>query len=270
MVHMDIPYELDDSLASPSFRFKSIWEVRADESYHVVQPRGFGIPGIFVTFDGRGTVTLPDRSHSLEAGTYMIVPAGLPCSYQCADGDWKFYFLYFDPLDLALRLKLPTDRPAATGQMPEAVRLCRRLIDSLIVQPLGYEITVQLYAQELLLLFAREQDASSRNRHPELDDILFRMHQNIGRSVPIGELVRQSGLSRTVFFAHFRSRTGMTPSRYMQELKLASAKAALETTNSSVKEIAAALDFYDEFHFSKLFKARYGLSPRAYRQSQYF
>ncbi|WP_269432460.1 helix-turn-helix domain-containing protein [Gordoniibacillus kamchatkensis] len=65
----------------------------------------------------------------------------------------------------------------------------------------------------------------------------------------------------------FRSRTGMSPSRYMQGLKLDSAKAALETTRLSVKEIAAALHFYDEFHFSKLFKQRYGISPREYRRN---
>lgn len=149
--------------------------------------------------------------------------------------------------------------------MPDAVRLCERLIDRLIIQPRGYGYSARLLAQELLLLFAEEDGGDARHRHPELDDILYLMHRDIGESVPMDVYVRGSGLSRTVFFSRFRGRTGLSPGQYVQELKLASAKATLETTPSSVKEIAAALGFYDEFHFSKLFKQRFGRSPRAYR-----
>jgi AraC-like DNA-binding protein len=267
MDYMNIPYVLDDRMEITDFRFKSIWNVQVDDAYQVVNPNGFEFPGIFVTFEGAGTFVIEDREYSLSTGTYMIAPGGIPCSYCCKGGDWKFYFIHFDPLDLAIELELPVGVPSATAQMSEAVRLCKRMIDSLIIQPRGCGITVRLYAQELLLLFARERDDESRNRYPELDDMLYWMHQNIAQSTPVDELVRQSGMSRTVFFSRFRARTGMSPSRYMQGLKLDSAKAALETTRLSVKEIAAALHFYDEFHFSKLFKQRYGISPREYRRN---
>ncbi|WJH36886.1 AraC family transcriptional regulator [Paenibacillus sp. CC-CFT747] len=267
MVFMNIPYVLDDRMEASDFRFKSIWEVQANDAYQVVNPNGFEFPGIFVTYEGTGTVAVEDRGYSLCTGTYMIVPAGVPCSYRCIGGNWKFYFIHFDPLALVMELELPVGVPSATAQLSDAARLCKRMIDSLIVQPRGCGITVRLHAQELLLLFARERDDNNRNRYPELDDILFWMHQNITQSPPIDVLVRQSGMSRSVFFARFRARTGMSPNRYMQGLKLDSAKAALETTRLSVKEIAAALHFYDEFHFSKLFKQRYGVSPRTYRRN---
>lgn len=263
---MNIPYLLDDGFAIPAFRFRSIWKVQANDSYQVTNAQGFEWPGIFVTYEGKGVLKLADASSDLHAGTYIIVPNSVPCVYQCLDGDWRFYFLHFDPLDMPHQLEMPTGKPVTTANMPEAIRLCERLIDSLIVRPVGYGISVHLCAQELLLLLAREQAAYGQSRHPELDDILYYMHQHIGRPVPIDAFVRQSGLSRTVFYARFRDRTGMSPNRYMQELKLSSAKASLETTSLSIKEIAASLQFYDEFHFSKLFKQRYGASPRDYRQ----
>jgi AraC-like DNA-binding protein len=43
------------------------------------------------------------------------------------------------------------------------------------------------------------------------------------------------------------------------------AAARLRVDDSPLKEIAAELGFCDEFHFSKLFKRRTGLSPSAYR-----
>ncbi|MBM7563118.1 AraC family transcriptional regulator [Paenibacillus sacheonensis] len=264
---MNIPYEQDPNFSNAAFRFRSIWKVVANEAYQVSNSMGFEYPGIFVTYEGKGQFSSSGGTHDLDAGTYIIVPRRLPCSYRCAEGDWKFYFFHFDPMDMASELDLAVGQPAFTANMTEAIRLCERLIDSLILQPIGYAYTAQLAAQELLLLLARERSANGQNRHPELDDILFQMHKHIGQPVPIDDFVRRSGLSRTVFFARFRARTGMSPSRYMQELKLSSAKAALETTNAALKEIASALQFYDEFHFSKLFKQRYGMAPRAYRQS---
>ncbi|SFI36860.1 AraC-like ligand binding domain-containing protein [Paenibacillus sp. UNC496MF] len=268
MAYMNIPYGLDDPFDLPDFRFKMIWKVHADDGYQAAQPKGFPYPGIFVTFEGGGRFESGGVSRGLEAGTYMIVRPGEPCAYRCEGGDWKFYFLHFDPLDMALQLELAVGEPATTAKLPEASLLCERLIDCLIVHPVGYGFTAQHAAQELLLVLAREQAANAESRHPELDGILFRMHQRIGEPPPIDDFVRRSGLSRTAFFARFRARTGMSPARYMQELRLASAKAALETTNAAVKEIAAALGFYDEFHFSKLFKQRYGAAPRDYRRGR--
>ncbi|MFB9751999.1 AraC family transcriptional regulator [Paenibacillus hodogayensis] len=266
MVYMDIPYELDDGVALPTFRFKSIWKVHANDTYQVSKPHGFKYTGIFVTFEGEGSLKLLDQTFGLETGTYIIVPPSIPSAYSCVDGDWKFYFILFDPMEIVSHLDLSVGQPVTTAKMPDAVRLCERLIDNLIISPKGFGLTAQLSAQELLLHFAKEKFAYAQSRHPELDDILFQMHRQIGHPMPIDDLVRQSGLSRTVFFARFRSRTGMTPSRYIQQLKLATAKVALETTNASVKEIAGALQFYDEFHFSKLFKTRYGMAPSTYRQ----
>jgi AraC-like DNA-binding protein len=266
MAYMDIPYELDEELPAPPCRFKSIWKVQANNSYHVAKPSGFAIPGIFITYEGKGSIVLAGVRHDLDMGTFLIAPPDIPASYRCVDDDWKFYYAEFDTLGMALQLELPVGEPASTAKTPEAIRLSEQLIDSLIMKTIGHHYWSHLVIQELLLLLAGERQSRMASRHPELDDILYHMHKNIGQDIPIDKWVQQSRVSRTVFFARFRERTGMSPSRYMQELKLASAKTTLETTSMSVKEIAASLRFYDEFHFSKLFKQRYGVAPRTYRK----
>ncbi|WP_201008587.1 helix-turn-helix domain-containing protein [Paenibacillus glycanilyticus] len=270
MSFMNIPYELEEHPLPPPCKFRLIWKVQADNAYQVTKPAGFSFPGLFATWEGKGVITLGSEQHELDAGTYIIVPPDISTAYRCLNGNWKFYFLEFDSLDMALGLNLPVGIPVSTAKMAEAARMNERLINNLIMKPAGYAYDSHLAMQELLLLFARERNADRSGRHPELDDILYRMHQTIGQPFPTEEWIRQSGLSRTAFFTRFRERTGMSPNQYMQELKLAAAKTSLETTQASVKEIAAALQFYDEFHFSKLFKKRYGLSPRAYRQGASF
>ncbi len=268
MTYMDIPYALDPQRAWPECRFMLIWKVQANDAYHAVQEQGFRNPGLFVTFEGQGRLSREGKREQLHAGTYRFVERMVPCTYQCVGGDWKFYYIEFSGLEMARELGLTIDRTVTTARMAEAVKLCKQMVDCLIMQPVGYAYTTQSALHELILLFAHELAAAQGVRHPELDEIVYQMHMGIGRPFLIDDLIRQSGLSRTGFFSRFREMTGMSPSRYMQELKLASAKASLETTRLTVKEIASSLHFYDEFHFSKMFKQRYGMSPSAYRRKK--
>ncbi|MCF2938503.1 AraC family transcriptional regulator [Paenibacillus alkaliterrae] len=263
---MDIPYGLGEKSVVPLCKFISIWKVQANDAYQVSKGEGFNAPGLFITYKGKGTLSQSTDRHELHAGTYFFVQEAVPSTYRCQNDDWKFYFLDFSSLDMARFLQLPVCEVVSTGKLAEAIQLCERMIDNLIAQPTGYAYSANILLQEVLLLFAREQTVADNFRHTELNKILIYMHKNIDKPFRAEELVQKSGLSRTSFFTRFRSITGLSPSSYMLKLKLESAKASLETTNLSVKEIASGLHFYDEFHFSKLFKRSYGLSPSAFRR----
>ncbi|OBZ17639.1 AraC family transcriptional regulator [Bacillus sp. FJAT-26390] len=265
MSYMNIPYGLEGK-SIPPCHFNSIWKVQANDAYQVTKGEGFAAPGLFITYNGKGTLTqLTDRIE-LNAGSYFFVQEAVASTYRCQNDDWKFYFLDFSSLEIAHFLQLPVGEVLSTDKMTEAIQLCERMIDNLIAQPTGYAYTANILLQEILLLFARELSIEDTFRHTELSKILIDMHKNMDKPFRVEEFVKKSGLSRTSFFTRFRSITGLSPSNYMLKLKLESAKASLETTNLSVKEIAATLHFYDEFHFSKLFKRSCGLSPTAFRR----
>ncbi|MCY9691883.1 helix-turn-helix domain-containing protein [Paenibacillus alginolyticus] len=265
MSYMNIPYGLEEKDV-PLCKFISIWEVQADDAYQICKKEGFDTPGLFITYEGKGTLSQLNDTYELHAGTFFFVQEGIPSTYRCQNNDWKFYFLDFSSLDMPLLLQLPVCEIVSTGKIAEAVQICERMINNLIAQPTGYAYSANILLQEVLLLFAREQSVASTSRHTELDKILIYIHKNMAKPIRVEELVQLSGLSRTSFFTRFRSITGLSPSDYMLKLKLESAKVSLETTNLSVKEIAANLHFYDEFHFSKLFKRTCGLSPSAFRR----
>ncbi|MFC5448833.1 AraC family transcriptional regulator [Paenibacillus aestuarii] len=265
---MNIPYEIKEQPTVSPCRFGSIWKVQANDAYQVNKAEGFQAPGLFLTYEGQGALTLAGKRYELSAGTFIIVSDAVPSTYHCLENNWKFYFLDFSSLAMIQHLQLPVGTVAASGKMTEAIQLCERLIDNLIVQPAGYAYSADILLQELLLVFAREQSTAALTRYPELDVVLFYMHKNIGKPIRVEDMLQMCGLSRTAFFARFRAMTGLSPSAYMLRLKLESAKASLEMTRLSVKEIAAALHFYDEFHFSRLFKKHSSLSPKEYRRSR--
>ncbi|MDR6550647.1 AraC family transcriptional regulator [Paenibacillus qinlingensis] len=265
MTLIDIPHKLEKSDV-PLPLFHSIWKVHADNSYEVSKREGFNVPGLFLTYDGKGIITLHNHTYELEKNTFFFVEHGIPTMYKCLNNDWKFYFLDFSQLNMTRHLQLPVMEVISTGKMAEAIQLCERMIDGLIAQLHGYEYASNILLQEILLLLTREHSLVALSHHTELNQILIYIHRNLDKQIRIEDLLQLSGWSRTTFFNRFRALTGLSPNDYLIKLKLAAARVTLETTSLSLKEIAAKLHFYDEFHFSKLFKKAYDQSPSTYRK----
>lgn len=267
MTYMNIPYILGkEPISFP--QFNSIWKVQADDAYNIITSEGFVVPGLFITYEGKGILSQGNERYELHAGTFFFVQEGIPSEYKCQDNNWKFYYLDFNSLDAIRNLKIPVSKVETTGKVAEAVLLCERIIDTLIAESFGYAYSSNIFLQQLLVLFARELESGQTSRQTELNNILIYIHRNMDKGIRVEELIERSGLSRTSFFSRFRALTGQSPSEYMQNLKLESAKVSLETTSLSVKEISSQLQFYDEFHFSKLFKRKYGQSPSNWRSSR--
>jgi len=60
----------------------------------------------------------------------------------------------------------------------------------------------------------------------------------------------------------FRRFDHQSPYRYLMRLRMMRAAQRLQGSNASVKQIADELGFKDPFHFSRVFKGHYGVSPR--------
>lgn len=69
-------------------------------------------------------------------------------------------------------------------------------------------------------------------------------------------------------FAHlFASQTGHGPMRALRDVRLSHAQRLLGATDLTVGQVAGASGFASQFHFSRTFRAKYGLAPGAYRAS---
>jgi AraC-like DNA-binding protein len=101
------------------------------------------------------------------------------------------------------------------------------------------------------------------NRTPlaQISDWAQRAHA--ARNCPV-ELAKGTGYSLREVERHFRSKINSTPHAWMHEIRLARA-VCLVALGESIKAAAYSLGYKYPCHFTRDFKARFGISPRAFR-----
>lgn len=80
------------------------------------------------------------------------------------------------------------------------------------------------------------------------------------------EMSQAVNLSPSRLRSLFKVETGMSPTEYLKDLRLARARELLETTFLQVKEIRIKVGIPDQSNFVRDFKRKYGVSPTEYRK----
>jgi transcriptional regulator GlxA family with amidase domain len=86
------------------------------------------------------------------------------------------------------------------------------------------------------------------------------------RDVGLAAMAAQAGLEQRTFLRHFRKATGLNPTEYCQQLRVAKARELLELTNRTVDQVAWAVGYADPGSFRKVFQKVTGLRPAEYRK----
>jgi AraC-like DNA-binding protein len=89
----------------------------------------------------------------------------------------------------------------------------------------------------------------------------------IGNDLDLPTVAASLAMSYDGFRKRFRNLSGISPARYRMLRRIDRAQRLLQRGMLTHREIAEALGFCDEQHFSRRFKQITGKSPRAFRQS---
>jgi transcriptional regulator GlxA family with amidase domain len=100
--------------------------------------------------------------------------------------------------------------------------------------------------------------------------VLTIMEQRMAERVRVTELAALVNLSSSGLAHLFRRSVGMSPLRYLRELRLRRACDLLETTSLPVREVMRLVGCTDPSHFSRNFRLRFGVTPREYRHDRRF
>jgi AraC-like DNA-binding protein/quercetin dioxygenase-like cupin family protein len=96
-----------------------------------------------------------------------------------------------------------------------------------------------------------------------LKKALIHLENNFNRSIPVEELSDLIHLSESHFQRLFKTNIGISPIRYLQNLRIEKAKEYIKVRNSFT-DIAYDTGFFDQSHFNKYFKINVGMIPKRY------
>lgn len=95
---------------------------------------------------------------------------------------------------------------------------------------------------------------------------LLLMEQQLGEKLTLGDLAAAAGVTARQLTRLFDAELGVSPAAALVRLRVESAEHLIGTSDLRLSEIAAHCGFADSSHLSRVFKARYGVSPLGYRK----
>ena len=109
-------------------------------------------------------------------------------------------------------------------------------------------------------LLAAQTDLPTR-----LTDLIAWMGENLHRPLRVETLAGRAGLSPRQFARAFRTRTGTTPARLLERLRVEAARRMLESGGAGLATVAAHCGFQSEETLRRAFLRQVGVSPGDYR-----
>lgn len=116
---------------------------------------------------------------------------------------------------------------------------------------------------------AREQQnpAAGRRVSHTVVRVLNYLKRNHTRTIRLADVAEELSVSPSHLNAVFKRERGETIIQCLEAYRIDVARKLLTHTENSVEQIAAHLAFCDQFHFSKTFKKKTGVSPMQYRRA---
>lgn len=234
------------------------------DGFHATPRRRFEFYSLSHLIEGRGRLWLPpDRECDLRPGDAVLVCPGDLNRYGGYGGECyheeviTFYGPVADMLRDAGVLETGVCRLGAG-------RPLRPLIAAAADPADAAQINANIALQQLLI------DLYNRRRAAQGNDLLAELVEEIRRAPErwwtVKEMAESCGLSENRLRRGFVRHTGLNPKEYVEEVKLRrAAELLIADCDATVAAIAARLGYFDEYHFSRRFKAFFKVPPGRYR-----
>ncbi len=129
-------------------------------------------------------------------------------------------------------------------------------------------LSVEGLVSQILAELGREQVREQRHAPSWVDDLCEYIRSNTSQIGSLESMAAMVGRHPTHVARAFHEHVGATVGEYARMQRIQFARKLLETTAAPIGEISAQAGFFDQSHFSRSFRAAFGVSPSGYRRSR--
>jgi len=155
----------------------------------------------------------------------------------------------------------------------------RRAAETILAVENAHGVEQLSHLFRLLSLLARAPEGDSEavasewlgrpsNPHSEaaVEAGLTYIFEHLTEEIRLSTAARLAHMSESTFSKYFKSATGLTFSSMVKKLRVAHARQVLDTTNSTITEVAALSGYHNMANFNRQFQAEVGATPSSYRR----
>lgn len=220
---------------------------------------------------GISRTEIGDGVYEITEDTFLIIPPGVV--HKCNPYDysnWNFRMLYISPswFESSFNIKEKQIRFSYV-KLNKAVSLkIIKLLDNIEKNIIDVEKESNLIDSISLLLDDKNtnKDIPKIIYQSQLDKTKKFLDDNYLSPITLDNLVHVSGISKYYLIRQFENSYGLSPHKYITNLRVNHSKALLKTS-MDFASIALESGFYDQSHFTKCFKEYTGVTPKKYKSN---
>lgn len=269
---------------NPTFLF--LWKgirIKDEENYH-----NHEFLELCYVQSGRGRMHIDGIIYDVEEGDVVILNPGARHQALTHAAGVPMAEFYFGLTDLHLGNMQPNFFPwkdnspvfHTTGELRLHLnKLCVMMEAEKETCQCGRYYMMKTYAMQFLLYLMRELEQprndyshghysfESVERKYLVKKIIDYFEEHYSEKISLEQVAGNMYLSTFYVSKIFKTETGSAPIHYLIEIRLEKAKELLLSDSTlSIQEIAAKVGYDDAYHFSKVFKKKFGVSPSVLRK----
>ena len=225
----------------------------------------------------RGTFNLKhfDEYLTLKDNEMIIIPPNVKNEYRYNPGSYTM-FIHFSGYE-AIRLINTYNFDYFTiyklSDSKKIIPYAEKIIAEMQAKKVGFINNCASYLIQVLTQIKREIDGekaqSTNTLTVKLSRIAEDMQLNYAEDKNVSAYAELCNMSVYRFIHIFTEKFGVSPYKYLLNIRISKASYLLTQTDISISEIAQSVGYEDQFYFSRLFKKHTGKSPRQFRKSPY-
>lgn len=225
---------------------------------------------IIYVYSGCGYFRINGEYVKIDAGNLILFLPGDPQDYYYYLSDnpevfWAHFSGY--ECDMLLnKIGFIDKRVVKIGDNPVYRILFKKIIREIQLKRVEFLEFTNLNFRELLLTIIRDITKNQSELDEAMENTILYFHSNFSSEISIHNYANSIGLTTNWFIRCFKKQFGISPNRYIINLRISKAKDLLTTSNYYVNEIAEIVGYQNPLYFSRIFKKETGISPNEYRK----
>ena len=195
-----------------------------------------------------------------QAGQIWLVPELTRRHWQSLTKHAQLYWIEF--VHLVPMLNAISNDAVKAHELDAA--MFQRAIDCWEIADAPSQLELSCLLETLLVRFGVQVNETQvpAVKHTAVAKVLSWLGEHLDQPIALEHLHEIAQLSANHFRKVFKHATQMSPTQYVQMLRLRKARYLLVTTAMTVQEVAYAMGYEDPGHFSKQYRQCWGMSPK--------